>query len=288
MLEDFDASRLEELAESLLADVSTDIEDDVARGGNAIAQAQGEPKSMFGSMVGTQAEELEPCKDINGSLSTPTHRSKFIKQEIADCMLPDTDEFETHELSALNVATAAAAAVGTKTAPIAPLAALDQNRTMRHKTEPIAVDECDSDTATSTAVATSKSANTSGIDETLYGTYDEENNCITVVLPDDDISHFEEVIEEVVCNDDDDEYLSQVSVLSPIPTNCPSPGYSSYYCGNSNDMKSPVSDRDSAYDSVLDSPPGRSISSSMNYGDDDFHYTDVWPDSFSELFPSLA
>lgn len=242
-------------------------------------------------MVGTKAEELEPCQDINGSLSTPTHRSKFIKQEITDCMLPDTDD--THELSALNLGAAGAICASS---PIAPLAALNQSdvpQSTRNRTESFSMNDCENGTIaaitnSSSMAVSSKSSKKSDIDETLYGTYDEENNCITVVLPDDDISHFEEVIEETVCTDEDDEYLSQVSVLSPIPTNCPSPGYSSYYCGNSDDMKSPVSDPDSAYDSVLDSPPGRSISSSLNYGDDDFQYTHVWPDSFSELFPSLA
>jgi len=131
---------------------------------------------------------------------------------------------------------------------------------------------------------------TNNTDRPLYGTYDKENHLITVTLPDEDISNFEEVIEEIVCNDDEDEYLSQVSTLSPInQMNYPSPGYASDCSNgtNSNFLKSPASDHDSAYDSIINSPPGQissalSTTSSLACMDDDLHF-DCWPDSFSVL-----
>lgn len=258
LLEDFDASRLEELAESLLADVTTDMEDDTTRGSNAFTKTESDSKRLFGSMVGTKTEDLEPCQDINGSLSTPTKRPKYIKEEPFDCVLSQEPILPPAHLSA--------------EATMAPSSPLDSAQKLTNK-----------------SMSLVKQIDRNNIDETLYGTYDEENNCITIVLPDEDISNFEEVIEEVHCNDEDDEYLSQVSILSPIPTNYPSPGYSSY-CGNSNDIKSPASssDRDSAYDSLMGSPPGASITSSHTDYEDEYHYSELWPDSFSELFPSLA
>lgn len=271
LLEDFDASRLEELAESLLADVTTDMEIDATGSSNPITQIESESKSMFGSMVGTKTERLEPCQDINGSLSTPTRKPKLIKQEIMGCMLPEQTVHDQQR----------------HTSPvITPITIANTNGNNQNNNNSCS----NNDNSELFQAKPTKTTNNDEIDKTLYGTYDEENNCITVVLPDEDISNFEEVIEEIVCNEEEDEYLSQVSALSPIPSNYPSPGNSSY-CGTSDDViKSPISisDRDSAYDSLLDSPHGRSLTSSVHYTEDDYHYSDIWPDSFSELFPSLA
>lgn len=296
-----ESSLLEELAESLLADVTTDFESDAAKGGNGNAEDASKSKSMFGSVVGTKAKNVEPCNDVNGSLSTPTHQPKQpIKQEIIDCMLADDDLFFV------------AQTMPTLSAPIASTSQQEEYQpqisTTSNATKAItpATLNNGNNTAATTAIISDCNTDKSMVlqkqialaetvckdnDKTLYGTYDEENNCITVILPEDDISNFEEVIEEIVCNDEDDEYLSQVSALSPIPTNYPSPGYGSY-CTNSNDVKSPsssTSDHDSAYDSVLHSPPGKSWSttSTANCLDDDFQY-DYWPESMSVLFPSLA
>lgn len=138
--------------------------------------------------------------------------------------------------------------------------------------------------------STAATTSTTNFDDVIYSSYDDESetNCnITMILHDEDISHFEEVIEEVGSDEEDD----HMSILSPIPTNYPSPGYGSCYMSNG-DLKSPIStytDRDSAYDSVTGSPPPAICSMyGMNHIDEDHPYDELWHDSFSELFPSLA
>lgn len=278
LLEDFDASRLEELAESLLADVTTDIEDDAAGGGHPITKVEGDTKSVLGPMVGSKTEDLEPCKDINGSLSTPVRRPKYmIKEEPIDCVLsspasPNSPLGSPTHHTQIVVDYQSASSPGSPSDPCTPALNAYDN-TMSPYTSPSTIPPSHID-----------------ITDHMYGTYDEESNCITI-LRDEDISNFEEVIEEVVCSDDDDEYLSQVSMLSPIPTNYPSPGYGSYY-GTGADVKSPIStytDRDSAYDSLMGSPPPPDhLLTASSPTHDEFHFDELWHDSFSELFPSLA
>lgn len=299
MLEDFDASRLEELAESLLADVTTEFEDDATKGSHRATQIEGKPKSMLRSMVGTKTEKLEPSKDTNGSLKTPTHQPTIdtIKQEIIDCLPCDEDLY------------------GTTDAPIAPANQMQMQMQMEFDHAPFSHREQIFDiainndtntitTAKATATATNHTRNTDksmilrhntrsdkSDNDLLYETtYDDDGNLITVILPDDDISNFEEVIEDTTNQEEEDEYMSHVSALSPIPSaNYASPGYSVH-----SDDPATASDHDSAYDSAINSPPGKissawSTTSSVNCMDDDYQYYDHWPqDSFSVLFPSLA
>lgn len=314
LLEDFDASRLEELAESLLADVTTDIEGDAPGSGHTSTKIESDRKSMLGCLVGSQTEHMESSKDINGSLNTPIKRPKYtIKEEPIDCVLPpapipatiansplsnindtintfnDTllsspaqqqqfiDVFEHQQL----IESPDSPSVYTNT--FAPNSNGDNSMSPMSTTATTLI-------TTTTATPPTSTTPTNNFIDDLYESYDEETNCITMTLPDEDISNFEEVIEEVVCSDEDDEYLSQVSMLSPIATNYPSPGYSSYYAGG--DIKSPIStytDRDSAYDSLMGSPSGGHLLSICPSSDDEHPYTDeLWHDSFSELFPSLA
>lgn len=259
MLDDFDGKHLEELAEALLAKF---LEGDAPGSGAASSEVESNTKPLFGSMVGTQAEKLEPCQDINGSLSTPTRRPKPIKEEpYSNCVL-----------------------LSEQTSPMPPAQlTMDQM-------EPLApVDSTIKNTTQNQYIITSNPENPASNDhlsheddETLYGTYDEENNCITVVLSDEDISNFEEVIEETTCSDEDDEYIS---ISSPHAVK------NSIYCFNhqENDAKSPVStmtDRDSAYESFVGSSPDRSFRS-LNDLNDYFYSDGMCYDSFSELFPSL-
>lgn len=259
MLDDFDGKHLEELAETLLARY---LEDDASGGSFAATKSESDTKSLFGPMVGTQAEELEPCQDINGSLSTPTRRPKLIKEEPNNnCVL----------LSKTSLLNPPAHLPDNQMESIAPVVSTIENTTEN----PHFITSSPKNTL-------SNEQSSHGNDEMLYGTYDEENNCITIVLPDEDISNFEEVIEETMCSDEDDEYIS---IASPMPKN-------SIYRFNTqeNDVKSPVStmtDRDSAYESFMGSSPGRSVKSITEL-DDDFYYDGMWSDSFSELFPSLA
>lgn len=81
MLEDFDASRLEELAESLLADVITNLADDSAGDSTTNAKTDGPTERMSRSMVGTRSELMESTQNIDDSLNTPVKKRALIKIE---------------------------------------------------------------------------------------------------------------------------------------------------------------------------------------------------------------
>lgn len=175
-----------------------------------------------------------------------------IKQEVTECML-QSQPFVMHNLS--------------------PDCQIKVDEHALSKQTKIEIDEKQSKSIPANANGVS------GGSDMLYGTYDETNHCLTVVLPDDEISHFEEVIEEVDF-DDEDEFTSAESLLSPIP----SPEGSTFYAGIGNEPKSPlsVSDRDSAYESISGFSPVRSMY--MSFSDDELMYND----QLVELFPSLV
>lgn len=292
--EDFDASRLEELAESLLDGVTSEFEDDATKSSHRTTKIEGKPKPMLRSMVGPETENLESRQNTNGSIKIQNNYSTIvntIKKEI-DCSTSDDDMYVS-------------------TAPIAPSNQMQLMQTnfdhtkFNHSEQMFEMDNsnssssnCSNNASTNiTATNTDKSMTFRSCcgkkdNRTLYETtYNDDRNIITVILPDEDISNFEEVIEEVSVNGDDDECMSHVSALSPIP--------SAYYASpkslNSSDDLAVVSDHDSAYDSGISSPPGKlssawSTTSSVNYLDDDYQCGgDYWSqDSFSVLFPSLA
>lgn len=124
--------------------------------------------------------------------------------------------------------------------------------------------------------------------DTYYGTYDEENDCITVVV----ISEDESVAEEVIESEDNDNMECEdvidlnnhlycdgkaLNLLSPMQ---PSPYPSSLSLGSYKDPLSPAPTfiSDFGYESV-ESPLS-------DMGSNDFQ--DLWSESFSELFPSLV
>jgi len=297
--EDFDASRLEELAESLLAGVTSEFEDDVTKGGHRTTQIEGKPKSMFRPMVGSKAENLESSKNTNGSVRMPNNNNaqhstvvNTIKKEISDCGLSTDDD------------------VYVSNAPNAPTNQMQfmqmnfDHTKFSHSGQMFNIDNNNKNNGNRNITATKSTRNTdksmifcqNASDNTtdnhiLYETtYDDDGNIITVILPDEDISNFEEVIEEISNHGEEDEYMSHVSALSPIPSACyASPGSS--LNGSHSDDPATASDHDSAYDSVINSPPGKLPSSwsSPTSMDDDYQCGDYWSqDSFSVLFPSLA
>jgi len=109
--------------------------------------------------------------------------------------------------------------------------------------------------------------------DTLYGTYDENTHCITLLVNGDDIAT-DEAVEEVYCDDDQ---TSEVSILSPIPS---SPCYSSSQSLSDAivDVKSPISmqSNDCGYES---------IASPLSYCSE---MDELWNSSFNQLFPSLV
>lgn len=209
MLEDFDASRLEELAESLLADVITNLADDSAGNSASDAKTDCTTERLSGSVVGTRSELVESTKNIDDSLNTPTKKRTPIKIE------PKIEEDICMDLDHM-----------------------------------------------------------SNDDDTLYGTYDEKNHCITILVSGDDIAT-DEAVEEVYCDDDN----SSVSMLSPVPSHCSSTSHSSSQLLSDAmvDVKSPISiqSSDCGYES---------IGSPLSYSDMD----DMWNSSFNQLFPSLV
>ncbi|KAH8325159.1 hypothetical protein KR074_003846 [Drosophila pseudoananassae] len=66
--EEFDVRRLEELAESLLADITADLEAGPGEGCSAAAEDTGKPERLPGPVVGSTAERLEPNGHRAGSL----------------------------------------------------------------------------------------------------------------------------------------------------------------------------------------------------------------------------
>lgn len=174
MLGDFDMSRLEELAESLLADVTTDMEEDSPESIQRITEDESIAERMLEQLVGTTTKQLESSKNKN------------------------------------------------------------LNSSKRHFNEdapssPLMVDVTES--------------------ETLYGTYDEKTNSITIVLPEDG-------------DEPNTQDFMKYELLSPIQSSAKSPIPSCF--------------SDGGYESI-----GSPCSEIRNYDE-------LWNSSFSELFPSLV
>lgn len=268
MLEDFDASRLEELAESLLADVITDLAEDSPAGSPIIAEGAGTPQRMPRPVVGTQTKLMEPATNTNASVRTTTPVRRIVPKPEATPIAP------APKRRLINVKT-----------PI-------YTKTTKPKN-------------TSPNVDHRLTASSIGADaETLYGTYDEKTNCITIVLPDENISISEAVEEIGSCEEDDHlqdikigikedlddvtvgikEYIDDIPMLSPIPSHYSSPDYyssakSTY--GGSETTEPILLASESGYES-LGSP-----SSNCPMESEFINISDLWNSSCAELFPSL-
>lgn len=162
MLEDFDVSKLEELAESLLANVTSELEGTDRGSSPADAQDASTGFGMLEPMVGSPSEQLESSKETDQG----------------SCLI-----LTTHNYS----------------------------KSPFHVEKPHRSQQSDPDHQ-QTAV---------------YGTYDNESNCITIVFDEDELPLEEEIIcEEPTDDDDDDEQEFKVKLepvrelLSPIPSIC--------------------------------------------------------------------
>lgn len=239
MLEDFDVSKLEELAESLLANVTSELEGTDRGSGPADAEDAGTGSGMLGSMVGTPSERLESGEetDQGSSLILTTHNYSKSPFHVEKPHSTSQQQFD-----------------------------LDHPQS------------------------------------TVYGTYDNESNCITIVLNDDDDNEgdFDEELpleEEIICEETEDEYSNHESefkvklepvreLLSPIPSICSN--YSS-----SDDVKPALEDdepqhlfkcpltpvsfvSDGGYESI-GSPNGSTEFSMTSSSFDDFWNLDLFP-----------
>lgn len=232
LLEQIDPKGLEELAENLLENVTADFESNASTSNTSIASIESTTKSMFGSLVGTETEDMESSENRNESVVMKFElNNTSIKQEIIDYTLPN-DLFSCDTI---------------------------ENSMHNNSQDNENIIETNNDSI--------------DVDNTVYGTYDEQKHCITIISSNDEITNYDEIIEEVV-SDDDGEYLSP-TIINKSKLSTIDDGF----------KKSPLSnyERDSAYDSVADiSSPNHSISS------DDFGWAEPWPEPFVELFPSLA
>lgn len=166
MLEDFDVSKLEELAESLLANVTSELEGTDQGSIPSDAESASTGCGMPGSMVGTSPEQLESGEkaDQGSSLILTTHN---------------------------------------------------------YSKSPFHVEKPHS--------STSQQSNLDQSQSTVFGTYDNDSNCITIVLNDDDQELPLE--EEIICEETGEEFFPQErdfnvklvpvrELLSPIPSTC--------------------------------------------------------------------
>lgn len=160
MLEDFDVSKLEELAESLLANVTSELEGTDRGSSPADAQDESTGLGVLEPMVGSPSEQLESSEeaDQGSCLILTTHnysKSPFHVEKSHRSQQSDPDHQQT----------------------------------------------------------------------TVYGTYDNESNCITIVLDEEELALEEEIIcEEPTDDDDEQEFKVELEpvreLLSPIPSIC--------------------------------------------------------------------
>ena len=288
---EFDAGKLEELAESLLADITADLEASDRESNASIAEIPSGSERLLGSMVGTTAECLESGKHKNhhnGCGLTIHNSSNTISNCLQTPEITLENKFEAETVAQTfktNDTTITAAAAGTTTALIKPASP---------------------DAATTP--------------DTVYGTYDAKTNSITIVMDDVAVPVSEAVEEiycdgvstaatdEVVCNtttssgmaspsqvflnvmtcsddeaDDDDDNLNfdpiekflrpKRPLVSPLAKS-PAPS-----------LHSATSDH--GYESIMGSPspPSHHFEHLVDdISNDDFS---TWPPGFNELFPSL-
>lgn len=302
---EFDAGKLEELAESLLADITADLEASDREGDASVAEIAGGTERLSGSVVGTTTECLESGQHTsqNGSgltTATTTTTSTYMPS------------LQTPEL------------------------------TLENKLEK---DICQSTSDVSSITTTtltapdamaSAAASSTLTPDTVYGTYDAKTNSITVVM-DDVAVPVNEVVEEIywdggrahgstASNAADDE--DDVDMIYNSSTSSPSGGIASpsqvflnvTTCSDDDDdeeenpdnddfnfdpiakflcpkrplvsplAKSPASSFHSAtsdhgYESILGSPPSSSHYEPLS--EDLATEFNDWPPGFNELFPSL-
>lgn len=170
MFENFDVSQLEELAETLLAGVGADLED-IDRAGRALdAEGERPGQRLSGSVVGTAAELLEPSRP-----ETPTGNRLILT---------------THNYSK---------------SPFYELSEQPAEPPKQEREE----HDVRSVVPSSDPLPNQQSAVMLPNSDTLYGTYDNETNCITIVLAGD-----EEVSETTVtttCMDGSEDGVAEAS-----------------------------------------------------------------------------
>lgn len=129
--------------------------------------------------------------------------------------------------------------------------------------------------------------------DTIYGTYDEATNSVMIIYPGDETNVsvqecVQEVVTDSICTNEDSTYLPNyyINHLSPCYTNTDSMSPSSIYSEemetNYTHSKLDSNASDCGYESH------GSPNSDIRHEKNNVSLTDLWHESFSELFPTLA
>lgn len=306
MLEQFDASRLEELAESLLADVITDLAADSAPCDGRTAAHEGAAERLLGPMVGSEPAELESAAD--SSRLERTCAAKDVEQTQQQQQQPLLDHNRIHYS---NNSGATSTVSSELSLDFAGFDGIELDAGNKDHDEHVDADHDD----------IAHGNDDDDDDSTVYGTYDAMNNCITIHMLDDDANtngtgvRDEEAASSPVYNStqivaQEHDYVSrtpasELSLVSPIPHSyldddaatdddaamrCDIPdlpasdgGYESLcsptFSSSSADEADGFTDGTPSSTGV---PGSAELSDMMMDFDDPF-----WSRSFQELFPSL-
>lgn len=179
--EEFDASKLEELAESLLADISADMEASDRKGNETAAEATGGTERLPRSVVGTAAKCLESSQHSKPTATTTTTSSAAASSSpISSQTKTQPNEFQKEFKQIENDAKI-------------DITQMLKNEA-RTKTNHTASNICSSNYLVDSKPTTVDSY------ETVYGTYDAKTNSITIVM-DNDAVPVNEAVEEIYCED---------------------------------------------------------------------------------------
>ncbi|XP_061387843.1 PH domain-containing protein DDB_G0287875 [Musca vetustissima] len=293
---EFDAGKLEELAESLLADITADLEAGDRAGNASVAEITGGTERLPGSVVGTTAECLESGEHTGQNGSGLSRKTITTSTPLYVTSLQTAGELGLENKLENGAATSS---ITTQT-----LTAIQD----------------------ATATNNNNNNNTNITPDTVYGTYDAKTNSITVVM-DDVAVPVNEVVEEIywdgaAAEDDDVDMIytsaSPSGIASPSQvflnvTSCSDDEATTATHDDDGDdedfnfdpiakflcpkrplvsplAKSPASSYHSAtsdhgYESILGSPPSSSHYEPLSE-DLPTEFSD-WPPGFNELFPTL-
>lgn len=298
-VEEFDARRLEELAESLLADITADLETGGGTCDEAPAQIAGDAERLSGSMVGSAAE----CMESSGN-----------RADGLDC-----DNDETKAQSILMHITSTPAAVAISSPSGQQVSKINENLQRKSTLAKAAATTSSSQTKTKSTTVSAAAFLQSATPDTVYGTYDAKTNSITIVMDGDAVpvnEAVEEIYGEGVSAGDD----TDVIMKCPPPATSPSQVYLNVINATeeSDDeatshldfepmekflrprhlkaispiAKSPISvhsvNSDHGYESVIGSPASTTLAQLDTdtvpmLDEEDF----PWESNFDELFPNL-
>nr|XP_036230709.1 uncharacterized protein LOC106626918 [Bactrocera oleae] len=275
--EEFDASKLEELAESLLADIAADMEAGNGASNENVAKVASNAERLSGSVVGPKTECLESSQHTN------TQSVSLSDTKWTSSTKNDTKRLQNKSTTAID----------------------DELKTMPNSNPTI---ESSATTTTMPTITTDKeifriqqATDIHSIPpDTVYGTYDAKTNSITIVM-DDDAVPVNEAVEEIYCDGVTPQMGDEIKY--PTPATTPSQVFLNVVDDSDDDFnfdpierflrpkrplaKSPAPSlhstaSDHGYESIIGSPTS-TATEQFDASIEDFG----WQGSFNDLFPSL-